>query len=89
MTTASIGSKTMTIGEAILAPLFVVLAFLCLIGAAMAHDTAFAFHASLGCIASLMAAFTMRDNNAVTQFMAANTLRDHRVDLAKIIRSPL
>ena len=43
MTTASIGSKSMTVGEAILAPLFLVLAFLCLIGAAMAHDTAFAF----------------------------------------------
>ena len=59
MTTASIGSKSMTIGEAILAPLFLVLAFLCLIGAAMAHDTAFAFHASLGCVASLLAAFAI------------------------------
>src|SRR5437868_12862313 len=59
MTTASIGSKSMTTGEAILAPLFLVLAFLCLIGAAMAHDTAFAFHASLGCIASLFAAFAI------------------------------
>jgi cytochrome c oxidase cbb3-type subunit I len=38
MTTASIGSKSMTIGEAILAPLFVVLAFLCMVGAALAHD---------------------------------------------------
>lgn len=59
MTTASIGSKSMTIGEAILAPLFVVLAFLCMVGAALAHDAAFAFHASLGCVASLLAAFTI------------------------------
>src|SRR6266566_7903877 len=59
MTTASIGSKSMTIGEAVLAPLFVVLAFLCLTGAALAHDTAFAFHAALGSVASLLAAFTI------------------------------
>jgi cytochrome c oxidase cbb3-type subunit I len=49
----------MTIGEAILAPLFVVLAFLCMVGAALAHDAPFPFHASLGCIASLMTAFTI------------------------------
>jgi cytochrome c oxidase cbb3-type subunit I len=59
MANASIAPKSMTVGEAILAPLFLLLAFLCLIGAAMAHDTAFAFHASLGCIASLFAAFAI------------------------------
>jgi len=59
MTTSSIGSKSMTIGEAVLAPLFTVFAFLCMVGAALAHDAAFAFHASLGCVASLLAAFTI------------------------------
>jgi cytochrome c oxidase cbb3-type subunit I len=59
MTNASISAKSMTIGEAALWPLFAVLAFLCLIGAAMAHDGPFAFHASLGCAASLVAAFTI------------------------------
>jgi cytochrome c oxidase cbb3-type subunit 1 len=52
----------MTIGEAVLWPLFAALAFLCLLGAAMAHDTAFAFHASLGCVASLYAAFAILNN---------------------------
>jgi len=55
----SIGSKSMTIGEALLAPLFLVLAFLCVIAAALAHDGAFAFHTALGAIASLGAAFTI------------------------------
>jgi cytochrome c oxidase cbb3-type subunit I len=50
-------TKSMTIGEALLCPLFAVLAFLCLVGAAAAHDTAFAFHASLGAAASLLASF--------------------------------
>jgi cytochrome c oxidase cbb3-type subunit I len=50
-------TKSMTIGEALLCPLFAVLAFLCVVGAAAAHDTAFAFHASLGAAASLLAAF--------------------------------
>src|SRR6476646_6390922 len=59
MTTASVGSKSMTVGEAILPPLFLALAFLCAIGAAMAHDAPFAFHASLGCLASIAAAFTI------------------------------
>ena len=59
MTDASIGSKSMTIGEALLAPLFLVLAFLCVIGAAQAHDGAFAFHASLGAAGSLLAAFAI------------------------------
>src|SRR5581483_7463141 len=59
MTNAPAISKTMTIGEALLFPLFGALAFLCLIGAALAHDTPFAFHASLGCVASLAACFTI------------------------------
>jgi cytochrome c oxidase cbb3-type subunit I len=59
MTQASIGSKSMTSGEALLAPLFIVLAFLCVIAAALAHDGAFAFHTALGAIASLGAAFTI------------------------------
>jgi cytochrome c oxidase cbb3-type subunit I len=50
-------TKSMTIGEALLCPLFAVLAFLCVVGAAAAHDTAFAFHASLGAAASLLACF--------------------------------
>jgi cytochrome c oxidase cbb3-type subunit 1 len=52
----------MTVGEATLWPLFAALAFLCLIGASLAHDTAFAFHASLACIASAFAAFTILNN---------------------------
>jgi hypothetical protein len=59
MTNMSIGSKSMTIGEALLAPLFLVLAFLCVIASALAHDGAFAFHTALGAIASLGAAFTI------------------------------
>ncbi len=51
--------KSMTLGEAVLAPLFGVTAFLCMIGAAKAVDTAFAFHASLGAAASLWAAFAI------------------------------
>jgi cytochrome c oxidase cbb3-type subunit 1 len=62
MTNASADVKSMTIGEAVLWPLFAALAFLCLLGAAMAHDTAFAFHASLGCVASLFAAFAILNN---------------------------
>ncbi len=49
----------MTIGEAVLWPLFAVLSFLCVIAAAMAHDAPFAFHASLSAAASLFAAFTI------------------------------
>src|SRR5947209_3785743 len=59
MTAATIRTKSMTSGEAILAPLFAVLAFLCLLGAAFAHDTPFAFHASLGSLASLFACFAI------------------------------
>src|SRR6516165_6693581 len=57
MTNASANVKSMTIGDALLCPLFAVLAFVCLVGAAAAHDTAFAFHASLGAAASLLACF--------------------------------
>jgi len=59
MTNASATAKSMTIGEALLWPLFAGLAFLCLLGAANAHDTPFAFHAYLGCIASIMAVFAI------------------------------
>ncbi|WP_407062332.1 cytochrome-c oxidase, cbb3-type subunit I [Bradyrhizobium sp.] len=47
----------MTIGEAFLFPVFFALAFLCLFAAGLAHDAPFAFHASLGAIASLAASF--------------------------------
>src|SRR5579864_5050653 len=58
MTNASIGlKKSMTIGEAVLWPLFAVLSFLSVIAAAIAHDAPFAFHASLSAAASLFAAF--------------------------------
>ncbi|MGC2318183.1 MAG: cytochrome-c oxidase, cbb3-type subunit I [Bradyrhizobium sp.] len=50
-------SKSMTIGESGLAALFAVTAFLCMIGAAKALDSAFAFHASLSTVASLAAVF--------------------------------
>src|SRR5215831_4402329 len=59
MTNASARAKSMTIGEATLFPLFAVLAFLCLVAAAMAHDAPFAFHASLGSVASIFAAFAI------------------------------
>ena|SRR6185437_11812235 len=62
MTHVSVAAKSMTTGEALLWPIFAVFAFLCVIGAAMAHDTAFAFHASLGAAASLWAAFTILNN---------------------------
>ena len=52
-------SKSMTTGESGLALLFMVTAFLCMIGAAKAVDTAFAFHASLSAIASLAAVFVI------------------------------
>src|SRR3974390_1576906 len=58
MTNAS-AAKSMTIGEAVLWPLFAALAFLCLIGVAFAHDTPFAFHASLACVASIAASFVI------------------------------
>jgi cytochrome c oxidase cbb3-type subunit I len=51
--------KWMTHGEAGLAVFFSASAFLCMIAAAKALDTAFAFHASLGAAASLVAAFAI------------------------------
>jgi cytochrome c oxidase cbb3-type subunit 1 len=51
--------KWMSSGEAGLAVFFSLSAFLCLIAAAKALDTAFAFHASLGAAASLAAVFAI------------------------------
>src|SRR4029077_12601766 len=51
--------KWMTEGEAGLAGFFAVSTFLCLVGAAKALDTAFAFHAPLGAVASLAAAVSI------------------------------
>ncbi len=59
MTNASAQTKTMTLGEAVLFPLFAALAFLCLIAAGFAHDAPFAFHAALGCVGSILAAFAI------------------------------
>src|ERR1700755_3051371 len=53
--------KSMTFGEAMLWPMFALLAFLCLNGVGYAHDAPFAFHAALGCIASLAASFAILD----------------------------
>jgi cytochrome c oxidase cbb3-type subunit 1 len=53
--TPSQSAKSMTHGEAGLTIIFAATAFLCLMAAAMALDTAFAFHASLACAASLAA----------------------------------
>jgi cytochrome c oxidase cbb3-type subunit 1 len=50
-------TKWMTNGEAGLSVFFTVSAFLCMIAAAKAVDAPFAFHASLGAIASLAAVF--------------------------------
>ncbi len=52
-------SKSMTIGESGLALIFAASAFLCMIGAAKALDTPFAFHASLASAASLAAVFVI------------------------------
>lgn len=52
-------SKSMTVDEACLAPLLLIIAFLCLFGAAKAVDAAFAFPASLGAAAGLWAAFAI------------------------------
>src|ERR1700686_2000188 len=52
-------SKTMTIGESGLTAIFSVTAFLCMVAAAKAVDAPFAFHASLGSVASLAAAFAI------------------------------
>src|SRR5258708_30839349 len=52
-------TKWMTNGAAALAVFFSVAAFLCLMAAAKALDTAFAFHAFLGSAASLAALFAI------------------------------
>src|SRR5437762_4774179 len=52
-------SKSMTIGESGLAALFAASAFLCMVAAAKALDTAFAFHASLSAVASLAVVFVI------------------------------
>src|SRR3954464_8617124 len=54
-------AKSMSYGEAGLAVFFGASAFLCMIAAAMALDTAFAFHASLAAAASLWAVFAIVD----------------------------
>src|SRR5450759_2122234 len=54
-------SKPMTIGESGLAVVFTVTAFLCMIAAARALDSAFEFHASLSGIASRAAVFVILD----------------------------
>ena len=57
--TQSQTAKSMTHGEAGLMLAFAVSALLCLFAAAMALDTAFAFHASLASAASLWAVFAI------------------------------
>jgi cytochrome c oxidase cbb3-type subunit I len=57
--TQSQSTKWMTHGEAGLAAFFSASAYLCFIAAAKALDTAFAFHASLGAAASLVALFAI------------------------------
>ena len=52
-------AKSMTHGEAGLAIVFAVSAFLCLFATGKALDTAFAFHAALACAASLWAVFAI------------------------------
>ena len=52
-------AKTMTTGESGLSVVFAATAFLCMVGAAKALDTAFAFHASLSAAASLAAVFAI------------------------------
>ncbi|MGY4318662.1 cytochrome c oxidase cbb3-type subunit 1 [Bradyrhizobium sp. JR3.5] len=54
MTGPSSVSKSMTMGESGLASVLAVFAFVSFLGAAMGHDTAFSFHASLACAASLI-----------------------------------
>jgi len=51
--------KAMTFGEGGLALIFTLTALLCIIGAANAEDTAFAFHAYLGAAASCAAVFAI------------------------------
>ncbi|MGY4572530.1 cytochrome c oxidase cbb3-type subunit 1 [Bradyrhizobium sp. USDA 3256] len=54
MTGPSSVSKSMTMGEAGLTSALAVFAFVSFLGAAMGHDAAFSFHASLACAASLI-----------------------------------
>ncbi|OKO72640.1 cytochrome-c oxidase, cbb3-type subunit I [Bradyrhizobium sp. NAS96.2] len=54
MTSPSSVSKSMTMGEAGLTSALAVFAFASFLGAAMGHDAAFSFHASLACVASLI-----------------------------------
>ncbi|KWV54637.1 cytochrome C oxidase [Bradyrhizobium macuxiense] len=55
MTSPSTVTKSMTMGEAGLTSGFAVSAFVCFLAVAMGHDSAFSFHAALGCAASLIA----------------------------------
>src|SRR4051794_24224061 len=59
--TQSQTAKSMTHGEFGLSIAFAASAFLCLFAAVQALDTAFAFHASLACAASLGAAIAILD----------------------------
>src|SRR3954463_13566581 len=52
-------AKSMTHGEAGLSLVFAISAFVCLAAAAKALDTAFAFHATLACAASIWAVFAI------------------------------
>jgi len=52
-------SKSMSTGEAGLTVVFAASAFLCMIAAAKAIDSAFAFHASVSAAASLAAVFVI------------------------------
>ncbi len=61
MTSPSLVSKSMTVGEAGLIAVFAVSAFVCLFAAAMGHDPAYTFHASLASAASLIAAGAILD----------------------------
>ena len=65
----TLSPKWMSNGEAGLAVFFSATAFLCLIAAGNAMDTAFAFHAILGAAASLWAVFAI--------LTATSTVRKH------------
>jgi cytochrome c oxidase cbb3-type subunit I len=54
-----VSGKAMTFGEGGLAVMFTLTALLCIVGAANAEDTAFAFHAYLGAAASCVAVFAI------------------------------
>ncbi len=57
--TAAIARKSMTVGEAGLAVVFVVLTFVCFLAAAKAEDAPFAFHAYLGAAAGIASIFAI------------------------------